>query len=49
MFPLTSNAPLDFFNMTASDLAIVLLMIAVFVLALVLPYPRRRPPKGGQP
>ena len=49
MFPLLTNAPLDVFDMTASDLAIVLLMIAVFVLALVLPYPRRRPPKGGQP
>jgi hypothetical protein len=32
----------EILNLTASDLAVVALMIVVFALALILPYPRRR-------
>lgn len=34
--------PLEIFQLTVSDLVIVALMIVVFILALVLPYPDRR-------
>ncbi len=39
--------PWELFNLTASDIGIVLLMVVVFILALWLPYPhgqeRRKP------
>ena len=39
MFSLLTTHPFDIFDLTGSDLAIVLLMVIVFVLALVLPHP----------
>lgn len=35
------HQPWEFYNLTVSDLAIVALMIVVFALALLLPYPDR--------
>lgn len=37
-----TSAPYELFNLTVSDLVIIALMIVVFVLAIVLPYPGSR-------
>lgn len=39
MFSLLTNHPFEVFDLTGSDLVIVVLMVIVFVLALVLPHP----------
>lgn len=49
MFPLVSNHPFELFDLTASDVVIVVLMILVFTIALFLPRPRRRQRRGERP
>jgi len=45
---LMTGHPLEIANLTGADLVIVLLMIVVFVLALVLPYPGSQPRREGR-
>ncbi len=49
MFSLLTNHPFEIFDLTGSDMIIVILMIIVFILALVVPHPDSRPSKRGQP
>jgi hypothetical protein len=48
VFSLLTPHPVLVAELTASDLAVVALMVVVFVLALLLPYPAKRTPPTGR-